>query len=367
MTPRMDEAVERLQAVEPAWIARANARQDTLTKPPGSLGRLENVAARLCAIQKTLAPTVGRARVVVFAGDHGITATQAVSPYPRDVTAQMIANFVAGGAAINALAGAVGVEVEVVDIGAAAPVPELASGAKTPLIRRRVAPGTADFTHGPAMTAEQVQSALDVGIERAHAAADEGIEVIALGEMGIGNTTVAAALTAALTGREPAQVVGPGTGASADMIRHKCQVISRALAFHSGAREPLDILRCVGGFELAGLCGLCLGAAARRIAVVSDGYIATAAAAVAVAAWPAVRGYVFSGHRSTEPGHRVLLDWLDLVPLIDLDLRLGEGTGAVLAIPMLRAAAAALREMATFDQAGVSGGESADASPGVES
>lgn len=353
MSDPVAQAIGSLEAVDPSWLERAEEHHLRLTKPAGSLGKLEALSARLCAIQNTLAPKLEAGRVVVFAGDHGVTESQVVSPYPRSVTAQMVANFNAGGAAINALAGAVGVDLEVVDIGVATEVPEVVGAAGARLLQRRIALGTADFTRQPAMTASQLDRALAVGVERAEAASYAGMSVLALGEMGIGNSTAAAALTAALTGRSPAHVVGPGTGADELMMRRKCDVISQGLATHAEVSEPLGILCCLGGLELAGLCGLCLGAAAQRIAVVCDGYIATAAAAIAATAWPAVRGYLFAGHLSTEPGHRILLDQLELEPILQLDLRLGEGTGAVLAIPMLRAAAAAIRDMATFAQAGV--------------
>jgi nicotinate-nucleotide--dimethylbenzimidazole phosphoribosyltransferase len=340
----LNDVFERIQPVDPQWISRARARQLELTKPPGSLGRLEDVANRLVAIQETLAPTVDRARIVLFAADHGVCA-EGVNPYPQAVTAQMVANFLRGGAAINALAHAAGVELEIVDAGVAHEIP-VSEG----LLRRPAGRGTANFCTGPAMTEEQAVAALLVGIERSEGAA----ELLGMGEMGIGNTTAASAVTAALTGLDPATVIGHGTGADDATMARKRSAVERALALHGPhLHGPLDILERLGGFEIGAIAGLCLGAAARRCAVLVDGFIATAAAALAVRFHPAVRDYLIPAHRSTEPGHGPLLEIIGHRPLLDLEMRLGEGTGAALAVPVVRAAVAAFNGMATFASAGV--------------
>jgi nicotinate-nucleotide--dimethylbenzimidazole phosphoribosyltransferase len=321
--------------VEPpdeTYAERARARQRQLTKPPGSLGKLESIAVRLAAIQRTERPiSLGR-RVVVCAANHGVTA-EGVSPYPAEVTAQMVANFSAGGAAINALARAAQAEVVVVDAG--------------------VSRGTRNFAREAAMSDDEMRDALELG--RAAARSAEGVALLGLGEMGIGNTTAASAISSALTGLTPSQVTGKGTGLDEAGRRHKAEVIERALALHRLSKdEPLEILRTVGGLEIAALSGLCLEAAQRKVAIVVDGFIASAAFAVAAKLAPVVKDYAFFSHLSPEPGHRALLDFLGVEPILDLGLRLGEGTGAALAMPVLGAAVAAHNEMATFADAGVS-------------
>lgn len=346
---RVEETLARIQPVDPGWIEQARSRQLQLTKPPGSLGVLEEIANRMAAIQQTLRPVVERARIVLFAADHGVCA-EGVNPYPQAVTAQMVANFLRGGAAINALARVAGAELQIVDAGVASEMPE-ASG----LIRRPVGPGTRNFCREPAMTREQAIAALLVGIEMAEGAAAAGCTLVGMGEMGIGNTTAASALAAALTGRDPASVIGRGTGADDACLARKLAAVERALALH-GAQcgEPLELLARLGGFEIGAMCGFCLGAAALRCVVLVDGFIATAAAALAVGLHGAVRDYLFASHRSTEPGHAPLLEVIGQRPLLDLNMRLGEGTGAALAVPVVRAAVAAFTGMATFADAGVS-------------
>jgi nicotinate-nucleotide--dimethylbenzimidazole phosphoribosyltransferase len=346
MTTLINETLARIRPVDPHWIERARARQLELTKPPGSLGRLEEIANRVAAIQETLSPKVDRARLVLFAADHGVCA-EGVNPYPQAVTAQMVANFVRGGAAINALASVAGVDLEIVDAGVAHEIPETAG-----LVRRPLGRGTANFCQGPAMTAEQAVAALELGI----AACAGDAHLLGIGEMGIANSTAAAAVTAALTGLDAASVTGRGTGADDACMDRKRSAIARALALHEPEIQgPLDILARLGGFEIGGMAGLCLGAAANRHAVVVDGFIATAAAALAVRLHPAVADYLIPAHRSIEPGHPPLLEVIGHRPLLDLEMRLGEGTGAALAIPIVRAAVAAFTGMATFAAAGVSG------------
>jgi nicotinate-nucleotide--dimethylbenzimidazole phosphoribosyltransferase len=345
----LTEALASIEPVEEGWLEQARARQLQLTKPPGSLGRLEEVANRMAAIQRTLTPSAERPRILVFAADHGVCA-EGVNPYPQAVTAQMAANFARGGAAINALAGAAGIELEIVDMGVASEIPETGR-----LIRRAIARGTNNFCVEPAMTVEQSVAAIETGIEMAALAASEGVRLLGIGEMGIGNTTSASALTAALTGLPPASVTGRGTGADTACMARKRSAVERALALHMAlAVAPVDILARLGGFEIAAMCGACLGGAAHRCAVVVDGFIATAAAALAVRWSGGVSGYLIAAHRSTEPGHGPLLELIGQRPLLDLELRLGEGTGAALAIPVVRAAVVAFTQMATFASAGVS-------------
>ncbi|HEY2148889.1 MAG TPA: nicotinate-nucleotide--dimethylbenzimidazole phosphoribosyltransferase [Pirellulales bacterium] len=345
--------LNRIAPVDEGWIAKARARQLQLTKPPGSLGRLEEIANRLAGIQRSMQLSVARARILVFAADHGVCC-EGVSLYPQSVTAQMVANFLRGGAAINALANTAGAELRIVDVGICQDLPE-----QDGLIQKRIANGTKNFCSSAAMTEDQAVAAMEVGIEMADASKTSGCQLLGIGEMGIGNTTSASAITAALTGLEADAVVGRGAGADDAGLNRKIAVIRRALALHRlTAAAPLDILAKVGGFEIAAMSGVCLGAAANRQAVLVDGFIATAAAALAVQLQPATSGYLFASHRSTEPGQQPLLNMIGQRPILDLEMRLGEGTGAALAISIVRAAAAAFNGMATFESAGVSNTES---------
>jgi nicotinate-nucleotide--dimethylbenzimidazole phosphoribosyltransferase len=347
--PRLDNLFESIRSVDPAFIEKVRARQLALTKPPGSLGRLEEIANRVAAIQGTLSPSVDRARIVLFAADHGVCA-EGVNPYPQAVTSQMVANFLRGGAAINAIARVVGAELEIVDAGVAFDIP-----CAEDLIRRRVARGTRNFCVEPAMSREQAIEALLMGAEMAERAMAEGCRLLGIGEMGIGNTTAASALTAALTGLPATSVTGLGTGADDACMLRKRSAIERALALHVPYIDgPLEMLARLGGFEIGAMCGCCLGAAANRCALLVDGFIATVAAAVAVQFDPRVKDYLFAAHRSTEPGHGPLLQIIGQRPLLDLEMRLGEGTGAALAVPLVRAAVEALTSMATFASAAVS-------------
>lgn len=352
MTPRpgapaLLELVEGVRPPGSADPAAVRARLDTLTKPPGSLGRLEEAAVRLATIVGDPPPPLRRRTVFVLAGDHGV-AVRGVSAYPRDVTAQMCRNIAAGGAAVSALARAAGARVVVADFGVDADL-ERVEG----VVDRKVRRGTRDLSEEAAMTAEETGAAVLAGATLVDDARPRP-GVVALGEMGIGNTTPASVLTAALTGASPEEVVGPGTGVEGPSLLRKRRIVSRALARVGEVRDPLTLLAEVGGLELAGLVGVTLGSARRGIPVVLDGFIATAAALVAVRLRPEADGYLFAGHRSAEPGHRRLLEVLGLDPLLELEMRLGEGTGAVLAIPVLDAAGAILREMATFESAGIS-------------
>jgi nicotinate-nucleotide--dimethylbenzimidazole phosphoribosyltransferase len=349
--------LEALAAVEPpdaAWHARAAARQERLTMPPGSLGRLLEVGRQLAAIQRTDRPVAAPALVAVFAADHGVAAA-GVSAYPSEVTGQMVANYLRGGAAVNVLARRVGAAVRVVDLGVAHPPQDL--GSHEALHAHPIRPGTANFLLEPAMTRAEAFEAFQVGLELAEQwTRREGFHVVALGEMGIGNTTTASTLVAALTGAPVDRVVGRGTGISDVVYRRKCQVVASALERHGRAvGDPWDWLARVGGFEILGLAGLAVGAARHRALVVLDGLISGTAGLIAAQLCPNLSGSLLAAHRSPEPGHRVVLDALGLTPLLELGLRLGEGTGAALALPLVAAAADLLRDMATFDEAGVAG------------
>ena len=349
----IDDTIACIGQLDAAAMVAARERQGTLTKPPGSLGRLEELAVWLAGVTGAAIPRPLRRRaVIVLAADHGVTA-QGVSAYPSAVTAQMVRNFAAGGAAINALAPTVGARVVVADFGVAADLDDVPG-----LRRRSVAHGTADMARGPAMSRVQAVQAVEAGIALVDEEAAGGLDIVCTGEMGIGNTTAAAAITATITGAAPDAVTGRGTGADDARLAHKIQVVRQALAVNRpDATDGLDVLAKVGGFELGGLAGVILGAASRRIAIVLDGYIAGAAALVAATLCPAVRPFLVAGHRSAESGHAVALTHLGLAPLLDLSLRLGEGTGAVLALPILDAAVAAHAAMATFAGAGVSGAD----------
>lgn len=344
-----ETTLDEIRPVDPRWVQSASKRQLELTKPPGSLGRLEEIANRCTAIRQGFELTASHPRIVLFAADHGV-CSEGVSAYPQEVTAQMVLNFLRGGAAINALARAGAIELKVVDVGVATPLP-----LSSDLISRRRAPGTRNFCEGPAMTDAEMNAALETGVEMACDAAMAGCDLLGFGEMGIGNTTAASAITAALTRQPIEALVGRGAGADDAGMARKRSAIQRALTLHAdNLRSPLGILRCVGGLEIAAMCGFCLGAAARRLPVVTDGFIATAAAVLAVRLCPASSGYVFASHRSTEPGHAHLLAILEQDPLLDLGMRLGEGTGAALAMKLMQAAVAAFTRMATFATAGVS-------------
>ena len=332
----------------PLTPARIQQALDAKTKPPGALGRIEALAAQAAAVQQTLTPAADPARVVVFAADHGV-AVEGVSAYPAEVTAQMVRTAAAGGAAVSVMARALGAAVEVWDVGVNADL------AGVPGVRHaKVRAGTRNLAAESAMTAEECASALDVGRAAAAEAAAAGVRTLVLGEMGIGNTTSAAALAAALVGLAPEAAVGRGTGVDDAGLARKAAAVRRALARGVPA-APLGALASLGGLEIAALVGAMLAAPGLGLLVLVDGFIASAAALVAVREDPAVRPHLVAGHCSAEAAHGAVLAALGLEPLLDLGLRLGEGTGAVLALPLLRAACAVLSEMATFDGAGVSG------------
>jgi nicotinate-nucleotide--dimethylbenzimidazole phosphoribosyltransferase len=345
----LSETIAAIAPLDAAAVAAARERQGRLTKPPGSLGVLEDVSVQLAGLAGQCPPPLPEpAAVAVFAGDHGVHA-QGVSPWPQEVTAQMVANFLAGGAVINALAAQTGAEVAVVDVGVAAELDAVPG-----LLLRKVRRGTRDMTQEPAMTRDEALRAVEVGIDVARDLVAAGNRCLLTGDMGIANTTASAALIAAFTGASPATVTGRGTGIDDETLARKVDVVERALALHRPtAGDPVGVLAAVGGFEHAAIAGFLLGAAATRTPVVLDGVIACSAALVARALAPDCTAAMIAGHRSVEPGASIVLDELGLTPLVDLDLRLGEGSGAVLALPLVQAAARVLRDVATFDSAGV--------------
>lgn len=329
---------------------KAAARQDNLTKPAKSLGRLEEISIQLAGMKADPLPRVDRKAVIVMAADHGV-ALEGVSAYPAEVTKQMVLNFLHGGAAINVLARQAGASVAIVDMGVASDFDPSIPG----LMRRKVAYGTRNLAKGPAMTRAEAEKALAEGMDVLAQVAENGLDLVATGDMGIGNTTPSSAIVAVLTGLPVVSVTGRGTGVDDAGLAHKVKVIEQAIALNQpDPKSALDVLCKVGGLEIAGLAGVMIAAASRRIPVVVDGFISTAAAMIAVGLAPEVRNYLFSAHQSVEIGHQAMLKHLGLDPLLDLNLRLGEGTGAALAFHLIEASARILREMATFAEAGVS-------------
>jgi nicotinate-nucleotide--dimethylbenzimidazole phosphoribosyltransferase len=358
-SPRLDQVIGRIKPLDDAAAASAAARLDRLTKPPGSLGRLEAVAIQLAGITGRAEATTRPRTIVVAAADHGVAA-RGVSAYPSEVTRQMVANFLAGGAAISVLARAFGASLVVVDAGVAGLPPSVErEPGPAPGIRFRSlgrGRGSGDLSVGPAMSRAEALDAVDAGLALAAELAASGAALVAVGEMGIGNSTAAAALTAALCGAPPDLVTGTGTGLDESARRRKVAIVARALAVNRPDRaDPLGVLAAVGGLEIAVLVGVVLGAAAARVPVVLDGFITGAAALVAAGLAPDIVGRLIAAHRSAEPGHAVALERLSLRPLLDLELRLGEGTGAALALGLLDAAVALRDDMATFETAGVAG------------
>lgn len=345
-------AVSAIKPLDPALIEPGQAHLDDLTKPRGSLGKLEELALRLYRISGGKAPAAHPSRVYVVAGDHGVAA-EGVSPFPQEVTRQMVANFLNGGAAINALATANGVGLKVVDAGSVGGAyPE-----HPDLIQRKLGLGTANLAKGPAMSREQTLAALNLGLDLAAKAQNDGIKAVATGEMGIANTTPSTALYCAFLGLAPEDVTGPGAGLDKAGVARKAEVVQRGLEANAAAvisKDPLNTLAALGGLEIATLAGLVLGAASRRMAVAVDGFISTAAVLSAVRICPAAAEYCFFAHASAEPGHIKALQAMNAEPLLHLGMRLGEGSGAVLALMLLKSAAAMFNEMATFSGAGVS-------------
>lgn len=343
------ETVSNIRPLDAKALGEAWERQKRMTKPPGALGMLEIISAQLSGLSRVCPPPIPEpAAVAIFAGDHGVHA-QGVTPWPQEVTGQMVANFLGGGAVCNAFASQVGAEVCVIDVGVAGELP-----ATPGLLPRKVRAGTADMTTGPALTREEVKEAIEVGIETARDLVAAGNKALLTGEMGIANTTASAALISVYTEVDPSEVTGRGTGINDETHARKVEVVRRALDLHKpDPADPLGVLAAVGGLEHAAMVGLLLGGASLRTPVILDGVSAGAAALVARAIAPEVLAACIAGHRSAEPGHVAALNKLGLRPLVDLDLRLGEGTGALLALPIVQSAARAMHEVATFDSAGV--------------
>ena len=350
----IEDVVAAIGPADPVARKAARLRQARLTKPPGSLGRLEELSLQVAAMQGTECPVVRGKAVVVAAGDHGVVA-QGVTGYPQEVTAQMVLNFLGAGAAVSVMARHARVRLVVVDAGVATPLPP------HPELRSLgIGLGTADMTQGPAMSREQAEACVLAGVAIARDLTEDGAAVVGTGDMGIGNTTASSAITAAVTGRQARQTTGRGTGRNDEELGRKVEVVERALEVNRPEPDDgLDVLAKVGGFEIGVLAGVVLGGALARRVVVLDRFISGAAGLVAHSLCPTVADYLVASHLSAETGHRVVLSHLGLSPLLDLGMRLGEGTGAVLAMGLVEAAAACLTEMATFDEAGVS-----DAGPG---
>ena len=344
----LDSLLAGIKPLDSEIMEQAQQRLDNLTKPQGSLGRLETIAKQVCGIQKTMTPRVDRKVILTFAGDHGV-AEEGVSRFPQEVTQQMVHNFLGGGAGVNVLARHVGAEVRVVDVGVAAPVS--ADG----LISRNVKAGTDNFAVGPAMSMNQALQAIGVGVETAAQAIADGAMLLGTGEMGIANTTPSAALFAALLGVDVEEITGRGTGIDDDTLVHKISVIKQGLRVNSSALTgPLETLACLGGLEIAAICGMVLECARNRVPVVIDGFISSAGALVAIQLAPQAADYCFFSHMSAEQGHRLFFEKIGHRPLLDLDLRLGEGTGAALAMGIIEGGVKIIKEMATFAEAGVS-------------
>ncbi|KMP12329.1 nicotinate-nucleotide--dimethylbenzimidazole phosphoribosyltransferase [Candidatus Nitromaritima sp. SCGC AAA799-C22] len=350
MPDYLKNLMESIEPVSGKELRRAQARLDSLTKPPGSLGRLEELARHYAAIKGTESPPLRGKSIFVFAADHGVTA-EGVSAYPADVTRQMVGNFLSGGAAINVLSRNAGIEVVVVDMGVnddIFPCPGL--------IDKKIAPGTRSMVRGPAMTRQQAEESIQAGVELARSAAGKEIDILGTGDMGIGNTTPASAIMSVCGKRSPEKTTGRGTGIDDQTFTKKIESIKQAIQVNRpDASDPIDILSKVGGFEIGGITGFILGGAACRTPVVIDGLISGAGAVLAMMFNPTVADYIFPSHQSKEPGHEVFFERLGRRPLFDLGMRLGEGTGAVLAIQLIEAGVKIYNEMASFKEAGVSG------------
>lgn len=339
----------RIKPVNPELLKQAQAKLDNKTKPLGSLGRLEEFGRRIAAINGSLEPDITKKVVFTFAGDHGVTE-EGISLFPREVTTQMVFNFLAGGAGVNVLARHVGAEVRVVDVGVDFDFENISG-----MIHRKVARGTRNLAKGPAMTRDEMLAALQVGIDLADQCKAEGIALVGTGEMGIGNTTPSSAIIAAISGKTVTDVTHRGTGINDAALVNKIRVIEQALAVNRpDPSDPLDVLAKVGGLEISAIAGLVLGCAANSIPVVIDGFISTAGALIASELHPNVRDYIFAAHKSVEIGHAFMLERIGAEPILDLNFRLGEGTGAALAMTLLDAGVKIMKEMATFEQAGVS-------------
>ncbi|MBF0564885.1 MAG: nicotinate-nucleotide--dimethylbenzimidazole phosphoribosyltransferase [Nitrospirae bacterium] len=344
----LESVISKIEPLKAEYFELAQKRLDILTKPRGSLGRLEEFARRLVAIYRQEMPALPRKAVFVFSGDHGV-AEEGVSAFPQEVTPQMVYNFLSGGAAINVLARHAGADVAVVDVGVNHDFGESAG-----LIRAKVLKGTGNISRGPAMSRDDALKCIGIGYEIAMDYSNRGFGMFATGEMGIANTTPSTAIAAVITGKSPGETTGKGTGIDDASLRKKIDVIERAINVNKPDKnDPIGVLAAVGGTEIAAIAGLCLGAASAGVPVVVDGFISTAGALIAYCLCPTVKDYMFGAHRSQEPGHMAMLDFIGLSPVLDLQMRLGEGTGAAIAMTILDASLKIYREMATFKDAGV--------------
>jgi nicotinate-nucleotide--dimethylbenzimidazole phosphoribosyltransferase len=349
MLDLLSSTIQSIRPLDAQAMALARTRQDTLTKPAGSLGRLEELSIQLAGIQGQERPQIKEKAIIVMAADHGVAA-EGTSAYPQEVTVQMLLNIARGGAAINVLSRQAGAKVVPVDIGVAGDMT-----AYEGFLQRKVANGTRSMLRGPAMTLEEARKAVEVGIEIASTEIKAGVNMLGTGEMGIGNTTASSAICAVMTGKTVPEVTGRGTGLDDEKLQYKIKVINDSIALNKPDRDkPLEVLSRVGGLEIGGLAGVILGAAAHRVPVMIDGFISGAAALIAAGLCPQCKDYMIAGHISVEPGHRLLLEHLGLKPLLSLDMRLGEGTGGAIGMIVAEAACRILAEMATFDEAGVS-------------
>ena len=345
----LKKTVAAIKPLDKIAMEKASARQDMLTKPQGSLGRLEEISIRLAGIQRKAMPVIKNKAIITMAGDHGVVVEK-VGNYPQEVTPQMVLNFVHGGAAINVISRQIGARVVVVNMGVAGDLP-----ANIPVVNKLIAKGTKNIAIGPAMTEAQAIKSIESGIDVVNAEIDKGLDIVGTGDMGIGNTTPSAAICAVMTGQPVVKVTGRGTGLSDEQLQHKVEVIEKAIEVNKAdPKNGLDVLTKLGGFEIGGIAGVILGAAARGVPVVIDGFISGAGALIAVAIAPQASDYMFLGHLSVEPGHKIMADKLGLKPIVTLDLRLGEGTGAAIGIFIAETSVRILAEMATFGEAGVS-------------
>jgi len=349
MSTSLDTILKEIRPLDSSAMSAAQSRQNNLTKPHGSLGRLEELSIQIAGIKGEATPKLEHKSIIIMAADHGVAA-ETVSLYPQEVTRQMVLNFLKGGAAINVLAGQIGARVIVVDMGVKdgfQPLPGL--------LCKMIDFGTQNITRGPAMTRQQAIDTIEAGIQTVEAEMAKRVDIIGTGDMGIGNTTASSAIFAAISGKQPKKITGRGTGIGDKQLAHKIKVIERALSVNKpNPKDPIDILSKVGGFEIGGLAGVMLASAAYRIPVVIDGFISGTAALIATGLSPQARDYLIAAHVSAESGHEMLLQFLGMKPLLNLNMRLGEGTGAVLGISLAEAATRTLSQMATFAQAGVS-------------
>ena len=358
MMMNLTEIVKGIHPIDQEWIAKARERTAQLVMPTRALGRLHDISEQLCGIQKTLQPSINRKAILVMAGDHGIV-DEGVSAYPQEVTGAMVQTFLAGGAAINAICRHVDADVIVVDMGTISEYDDVKRPGKDRLIVHKLARGTANFARGPAMTGREAEQAVLFGFQEASRLFEDGIEILGTGDMGIGNTTPSAAIGTVICGSDLAAMVGRGTGVDDEGLNRKIEAIRRGIEVNKPQpRDGLDVLSKVGGFEIGGIAGCVLAGAFHRRPIIIDGFISTAGALIAHAICPAVTDYLFSGHCSEEPGHRHMLNYLNLNPVLDLSMRLGEGTGGALAMGIVDGALRVFKEVMTFAEAGVADKES---------